>query len=60
MQFIKLPKLMNIAKIELSELAVDWINTQSEQNINFSCVQNLISHILHEPRETCITITCSA
>jgi hypothetical protein len=41
MQFIKLPKLTDIAMIELSELVVDWINSQSLQNINLSCVQNL-------------------
>jgi hypothetical protein len=41
MQFIRLPKLIDIAERELPELVADWINMKSVQNINISFVQKL-------------------
>jgi hypothetical protein len=39
MQFIGLPKLINIAERVLPELVADWMNAKSAQNINISLVQ---------------------
>jgi hypothetical protein len=41
MQFIRLPKLIDIAERELPELVADWVNMKSAQNINTNFVQNL-------------------
>jgi len=41
MQFIRLPKLINIAERELPELVADWMNTKSVQNINMSFSRKL-------------------
>jgi hypothetical protein len=41
MQFIRLPKLIDIAERELPELVADWMNMKSVQNINISYVQKL-------------------
>jgi len=38
MQFIMLPKLINIAERVLPKLVAAWINTNSVQNINISFV----------------------
>jgi len=46
MQFIRLPKLIDIAETKLPELVVDWINTKSVQNINISFVQQLWLNML--------------
>jgi len=39
MQFIRLPKLLDIAERELPELVADWMNMKSVQNINIYFVQ---------------------
>jgi len=41
MQFIRLPKLIEIAERELPELVADWMNMKSVQNINIRFVQKL-------------------
>jgi len=41
MQFIRLPKALDIAERVLPELVADWINTKSVQNIDISFVQKL-------------------
>ena len=41
MQFIRLPKAINIAERVLPELVADWLNTMSVQNIDISFVQKL-------------------
>jgi len=41
MQFIRLPKAIDIAERVLPELVADWMNTKSMQNINDSFVQKL-------------------
>jgi len=41
MQFIRLPKAINIAERVVPELVVDWMNTKSVQNIDISFVQKL-------------------
>jgi len=41
MQFIRLPKAIDIAERVLPELVADWINTKSVQNIDISFVQRL-------------------
>jgi hypothetical protein len=41
MQFIRLPKLIDIAERELPKLVADWVNMKSAQNINTNFVQNL-------------------
>jgi hypothetical protein len=41
MQFIRLPKLIDIAERELPELVADWINMKSVQNINIGFAQKL-------------------
>jgi hypothetical protein len=41
MQFIRLPKPIDIAEGELPELVADWINMNSVQNINIRFVQKL-------------------
>jgi len=46
MQFIRLPKAIDIAERVLPELVEDWMNTKSVQNINISCVQKLQVNIL--------------
>jgi len=46
MQFIRLPKAIDIAERVLPELVVDWMNTKSVQNINISFVQKLQVNML--------------
>jgi hypothetical protein len=41
MQFIRLPKLIEVAERELPELVADWMNMKSVQNINISFVQKV-------------------
>jgi hypothetical protein len=41
MQFIRLPKLIDIAERELPELVADWMNMKSVQNMNISFIQKL-------------------
>jgi hypothetical protein len=41
MQFIRLPKLVDIAERELAELVVNWMHMKSVQNINIGFVQKL-------------------
>jgi len=41
MQFIRLPKAIDIAERELPELVADWMNMKSVQNINISFVLKL-------------------
>jgi hypothetical protein len=41
MQFIRLPKPIDIAERELPELVADWMNMKSVQNINIRFVQKL-------------------
>jgi len=46
MQFIRLPKLIDIAERELPELVADWMNMKSVQNINISFVLKLRVNML--------------
>jgi len=46
MQFIRLPKPIDIAERELPELVVDWVDTWSVQNINTSVLQELRVNML--------------
>jgi len=46
MQFIRLPKAIDIAERVLPELVADWMNTKSVQNINISLVQKLQLNML--------------
>jgi len=46
MQFIRLPKLIDIADQELPELVANWINMRSVQHISNSFVQTLGVHML--------------
>jgi hypothetical protein len=46
MQFIRLPKAIDIAERVLPELVADWINTKSVQNVNISFVQKLEAKML--------------
>jgi hypothetical protein len=41
MQFIRLPKLLDIVERELPEVVADWMNSKSEQNINICFIQTL-------------------
>jgi len=41
MQFIRLPKAIDIAERELPELVTDWMNTKSPQSIDIGFVQKL-------------------
>ena len=41
MQFIRLPKPIDIAKRVLPELVVDWVDTYSVQSINITVLQQL-------------------
>jgi len=41
MQFIRLPKMIDVPVRELPELVVDWMNMKSVQNINIGFIQNL-------------------
>jgi hypothetical protein len=41
MQFIRLPKAIDIAQRVLPELVADWINTQGVQNIDIRFVRKL-------------------
>jgi hypothetical protein len=41
MQFIRLPKVIDIADRVLSELVADWVNTKSVQSINMIVLQQL-------------------
>jgi len=46
MQFIRLPKAIDIAERVLPELVADWMNTKSMQNIDISFVQKLQVNML--------------
>jgi len=46
MQFIRLPKLIDIAERVLPEPVVDWMNTRSVQNITIPFIQKLQVNIL--------------
>jgi hypothetical protein len=46
MQFIRLPKLIDIAERELPELVANWMNMKSVENINISFVQKLRVNML--------------
>ena len=46
MQFIRLPKAIEIAKRVLPELVSNWMNTNSVQNINIRFVEKMRVHIL--------------
>jgi len=46
MQFIRLPKAMDIAERVLPELVADWMNTKSVQKIDISFVQKLQVNML--------------
>ena len=46
MQFIRLPKAIDIAERVLPELVADWMNTKSVQNIDSSFVQKLQVNML--------------
>ena len=46
MQFIRLPKLIDIAERELPELVAHRMNLQSVQNINIRFVQKLRVNML--------------
>jgi len=46
MQFIRLPKRIDIADRELAELVADWMNTKSVQNINVHFIQKLLVYLL--------------
>jgi hypothetical protein len=46
MQFIRLPKAIDIAVRVLPELVADWMSTKSVQNIDISFVQMLPVNML--------------
>jgi len=46
MQFIRLPKLIDIAVRELPELDADWMNRKCEQSINKCFVKKLRVNML--------------
>jgi len=46
MQFIRLPKAIDIAERVLPQLIADWTNTKSVQNIDMSFVQKLQVNML--------------
>jgi len=46
MQFIRLPKLIDIAERILPELVADWVDTYSVQSINIIILQKLRVNIL--------------
>jgi hypothetical protein len=46
MQFIRLPRAIDIAERVLQELVADWMNTKSVQNIDFSFVQKFQINML--------------
>jgi len=46
MQFIRLPKAIDIAERVLPERVADWMNTKSVQNIDISLVQKLQVNVL--------------
>jgi len=41
MQFIRLPKVIDIAERVLPELVADWMDTKSVRNIDISFVQKV-------------------
>jgi hypothetical protein len=46
MQFIRLPKPLDIAERVLPELVADWVDTKSEQGINNIILQQLRVNML--------------
>ena len=46
MQFIRLPKAIDIAERVSAKLVVDWMNTRIAQNIDISFVQKLQVYML--------------
>ena len=46
MQFISMPKPIDIAERVLSEHVVDWMKTKSVRNINISFIQKLPVNML--------------
>ena len=46
MQFIRVPKAIDIAERVLSELVADWVNTTSVQSINMIVLQQLQVNML--------------
>jgi hypothetical protein len=55
MQFIRLPKLIDIAVRELPELVADWTNKKSEQSINKCFIEKLGVNMLISCRFECST-----
>jgi hypothetical protein len=46
MQFIRLPKPIDIAERLFPELVADWVDTESEQSINIIVLQQLRVNML--------------
>jgi len=46
MQFIRLPKVIDIAERVLPELVADWVDTESVQSINMIVLQQLRVNML--------------
>jgi len=46
MQFIRLPKAIDIAERELPELVADWMDTESVQSIIIVVLQQLLGNVL--------------
>jgi len=46
MQFIRLPKWIDIGQRVLPELVADWVDTKSVQSINISILQQLLVNVL--------------
>jgi hypothetical protein len=46
MKFIRLPKLIDIAKMVLAELVADWVDTESVQSINMIVLPQLRANML--------------
>ena len=46
MQFIRLPKPIDIAERVLPELVSDWMNTKSVQNMDSNLIRELWVHML--------------
>jgi len=46
MQFIRLPKPIDIAEMELPELVADWVDTESVQSIKMIVLQQLRVNML--------------
>jgi hypothetical protein len=46
MQFIRLPKAVDIAERELTKLVADWVDTKSVQSIKIIVLQQLRENML--------------